>query len=274
MTRPGSARHRCSLLVGVLASLLLAACASPPGDVDPAGGMVRIAAAADLKFALEEVGAELAETRPDITLATTYGSSGTFLQQLSNGAPFDLFLSADMSYPEQLVEAGLAGAADLFPYAVGRLVVWAPVGSPVDPSRGVAALADPAARKVAIANPEHAPYGRAAVAAMQTAGVYDAVADRLVLGENVAQAAEFVVSGNAQVGIVALSLALAPSMADRGAFSEVPLDTYPTIEQGGVVMASAQAPAAARAVRDYLTGDEGTRVLRRYGFYLPDDPGR
>ncbi len=148
---------------------------------------------------------EFATVHPEIAVATTYGSSGTFYQQIQNGAPFDLYLSADLSYPRQLVEAGLADEADLFEYAVGRLVVWAPLDSPVDPTPGIPALLDPAARKVSIANPEHAPYGRAAVAALQTAGVYDAVAGRLVLGENVAQAAEFVQSGNAQVGIIALS---------------------------------------------------------------------
>lgn len=230
---------------------------------------VRAAAASDLRFALEEVKAELASSASPIDLEVTYGSSGTFFQQLSNGAPFDLYLSADLSYPRKLAKAGLASEDDLFNYAVGRLVVWAPTGSPVDPTKGLAALADPQARKVAIANPEHAPYGVAAVAAMKTAGVYEAAKNKLVLGENVAQAAEFALSGNAQVGVFALSLAVSPQFKDKGKYVEVPLDSYPRIEQGGVVMGSAKDPAAANAVKDFILSDAGVAILKSYGFFLP-----
>lgn len=231
-------------------------------------GIVRVAAAADLQFALEEIVTGF-EADTGIEAKTTYGSSGVFYQQLRNGAPFDLYLSADMQYPEKLVDEGLAESNDLFEYAVGRLVVWAPNGSPVDPAEGVAAMAAPEVRKAAIANPEHAPYGVAAVAALQSAGVYEAVADRLVLGENVAQAAEFVQSGNADVGIIALSLALSPAMAATGEFTEVPLDTFPTMRQGGVVLGSASNPAGAEALRDYLLSESGRETLARYGFSLP-----
>lgn len=232
--------------------------------------IVRVAAAADLKFALDDLETALAATEPDLELAVTYGSSGTFVQQISNGAPFDLYLSADLAYPAQLVEAGLADPDDLFAYAVGRLVLWAPDGSPVDPADGLDALAEPAVRRVAIANPEHAPYGRAAVAAMESAGVYDEVRDKLVLGENIAQAAEFAQSGNAQAGIVALSLAVSPPMQEAGSYAEIPIDSFPRIDQGGVVLAGARDAAAARAVADFLVGDQGRAVLERYGFYLPD----
>ena len=259
-------------VVGLLA-LVVAGCGAGP---DPAAGQtstpratVRLAAAADLQFALDEVKTELAKSRPDIKLAITYGSSGTFFQQLSNGAPFDLFLSADLKYPRDLAKAGLAEPGDVFGYAVGRLVVWAPAGSPVDPTLGLAALTETAARKVSIANPEHAPYGKAAVAAMKTAGVYDAVKGKLVLGENVAQAAEFVQSGNAQVGVIALSLAVSPQMKDRGRYAEVPLDSYPRIDQGGVVLSAAKDPAAARAVKDFLLSAQGRATLKRYGFFSP-----
>lgn len=240
--------------------------------VGPGGGgraTVRVAAAADLKFALEEVKTELARSQPDIDLAITYGSSGTFFQQLSNGAPFDLFLSADLAYPAKLAEAGKADKADVFPYAVGRLVVWAPNGSPVDATRGLAALTGPGVGKVAIANPEHAPYGRAAVAAMQAAGVFEAVKDKLVLGENVAQAAEFAESGNAQVGVFALSLALSSPLKDKGRYTEIPVETYPRIDQGGVVMGDAGSPQAAHKVKDFLLGEEGKAILERYGFSQP-----
>lgn len=258
-------------------ALAMAGCAASGAIGDEAGrsaatpsrATVRVAAAADLKFALEEVKAALASSATPIDLEVTYGSSGTFFQQLSNGAPFDLYLSADLTYPRKLAEAGRASQADLFNYAVGRLVVWAPNDSPVDPAEGLAALAEPQARKVAIANPEHAPYGVAAVAAMKTAGVYEAVRSKLVLGENVAQAAEFTLSGNAQVGVFALSLAVSPQFKDKGNYVEVPLDSYPRIEQGGVVMASAQDPTAARTVKDFLLSDAGLAILKSHGFFLP-----
>lgn len=230
---------------------------------------VRVAAAADLQFALEEVKTELAKSRPDLKLAITYGSSGTFFQQLSNGAPFDLFLSADLKYPRQLAEEDLAIPRDVFGYAVGRLVVWAPTDSPADPTLGLASLTDAAAGKIAIANPEHAPYGKAAVAAMRTAGVYDTVKGKLVLGENVAQAAEFVQSGNAQIGVIALSLAVSPQMKDKGRYAEVPLESYPRIDQGGVVMSAAKDPPASRAVQDFLLSMQGRATLKRYGFFPP-----
>jgi len=239
---------------------------SASGDTAANRVTVRVAAAADLKFALEEVETELVRTHPDIDLAVTYGSSGTFFQQLSNGAPFDVYLSADLSYPARLAEAGKASADDVFGYAVGRLVVWAANGSPVDATQGLASLSGPGVNKVAIANPEHAPYGKAAVAAMQAAGVYEAVKDKLVLGENVAQAAEFTQSGNAQVGVFALSLALSSQLAVKGNYAEVPLDIYPRIEQGGVIMGDARDPGAARRVRDFLLGDQGRAILERYGF--------
>lgn len=257
----------------MLSAVLTVGCASDSGEAagtNSSTKTVRVAAAADLKFALEKVKTELAKTRPEIELAPTYGSSGTFFQQLSNGAPFDLYLSADLSYPQKLVQAGLASESDLFEYAVGRIVVWAANGSPVDPTRGLtAAVTDPAAVKVAIANPEHAPYGKAAVAAMQTAGVYEAVKNKFVLGENIAQAAEFAASGNAQVGVIALALALSPELRDAGRYSEIPLESYPRIDQGGVVMGSAVDPEAARAVKDFLLSEQGTAILKRYGFSLP-----
>lgn len=164
----------------VLAMLMLAAgCGTGPstgGQVNPGSGsplaatVVRIAAASDLKFALEDVKTEYTKAHPNVDVQLTFGSSGNFYQQIRNGAPFDLFLSADLSFPRKLADEGLAAKEDLFPYAVGRLVVWAPNESPIDPTKGLAALRDPKAEKIAIANPEHAPYGRAAVAAMKTAG--------------------------------------------------------------------------------------------------------
>jgi molybdate transport system substrate-binding protein len=239
------------------------------GEQATASGVVRVAAAADLKFAFDEVTALAERQQPGLDVEVVYGSSGTFLQQIVNGAPFDLYLSADLAFPRELVDRGLAESGDVFPYAVGRLVLWVPEGSPVDPSAGLAVLADGQVRRVAIANPEHAPYGRAAVAALRTAGVDEAVATKLVLGENVAQAAEFVQSGNADAGVVALSLVLSDPLRDVGRWAEVPLETFPRLEQGGVVLSRAADPAAARRLRGVLLGDAGREVLARYGFVLP-----
>ena len=266
------------LPVGVVAfgvAGLLAACAAPVApDTTPESGAtageVRIAAASDLKFALDEIVALVAEEQPELEVTTTYGSSGTFLSQIVNGAPFDLFLSADLAYPQALVEQGLAAEEDLFPYAVGRLVLWAGGDGRLDPGDGLAGLAAPEVRRVAIANPDHAPYGVAAVEALRSAGVLDEVEPKLVFGENVAQAAEFVQSGNADAGIVALSLVRSDPLREVGAWVELPLATYPRLDQGGVVLGSARDPGAARAVRDAILSADGAEILSRYGFSLPD----
>ena len=228
---------------------------------------VRIAAASDLKFALDEIAERFRAQHPDVALAITYGSSGNYYAQLSNDAPFDLFLSADVAYPQKLIEQGKADKVTLFRYAVGRIVVWATNESKLDVrSLGIGALADPSVAKIAIANPQHAPYGRAAEAAMRSAGVYEQVKGRLVLGENVAQAAQFVQSGSADVGVIALSLAVAPPMRGKGKYAQVPPEAYPPIEQGGVILSRAKDPAAAADVRQFLLGSEGKAILKAYGF--------
>lgn len=261
-------RRRGTALALLLAVLLLAGCGGGPAAGERT--VVRVAAAADLTFALAELEEVLAEQHPEIELAVTYGSSGTFLQQIGNGAPFDLYLSADLAYPRRLVEEGLADADDVFPYAVGRLVLWSLDDTRFDVDTGLAGLADDRVRQVAVANPEHAPYGQAALAALASAGVADAVAPKLVLGENVAQAAEFVQNGGADAGVVALSLVLSDPLRDVGRWVEVPVDSFPRLEQGGVVLARAEDPAAARSVRDTLLSAQGRAVLERYGFALPE----
>jgi molybdate transport system substrate-binding protein len=242
------------------------------GEQAPATGEreVRVAAAADLKFAFDDLALDFEGKNPGIKVTTTYGSSGNFYAQLSNNAPFDLFLSADIDYPRQLIDGGLALKESLFVYAVGRIVLWVPNGSKLDLNKlGIRAVADASVKKLAIANPKHAPYGRAAEAALKKSGVYDAVKDRLVLGENIAQTAQFVESGSADVGIIALSLALAPTMRDKGHYWTVPLDTYPIVEQAGIIMTWAKDTQATRALRDFMTGKEGQAILKRYGFVLP-----
>jgi molybdate transport system substrate-binding protein len=228
-----------------------------------------VAAAADLNVALGELIARYTAThRLDVTVS--YGSSGTLFSQLLNGAPFDLFLSADVDYPRRLAARGLVADGTEFTYAVGRLVLWTRTASPLDlRSEGVRALADPKVGRIAIANPEHAPYGRAAVAALRSAAVYDVVKPKLIYGENVAQALQFVQSGSADVGIVALSLALSPNMRGAGTWTEVPTGDYPRLEQGGVILRSATDPEAALAFRAYLVG-EGRELLQQFGFAMPE----
>ncbi len=228
-----------------------------------------VAAAADLSAALKEI-SDGYEKKTGAKVKLSFGASGALTQQIQNGAPFDLFFSADMDYPHQLIAAGDAEGASLYQYAVGRLVLWIPADSPLDLQRlGMNALLDPSVKKIAIANPQHAPYGRAAVAALKHAGVYDRVADRLVLGENVAQAAQFVESGNAQAGFVALAHALAPGMNGKGKYWEVPADFYPALAQGVVVLSHSQHKKEAAQFLEYIKTKEVAEVLRKYGFTLP-----
>jgi molybdate transport system substrate-binding protein len=226
---------------------------------------VTIAAAADLHFALDEISLRFRATHPDVDLQMAYGSSGNFYAQIRNGAPFDIFLSADAEYPRKLVQEGIGARDSLFVYAVGRIVVWVPAASPLDPATALRAAS---VRHVAIANPQHAPYGRAAEAALRSLGVYDSVESKLVLGENVAQTLEFVQSGAADVGIVALSLALAPPVRGQGRYWEVPAEAYPKIEQGGVILRDSK---AAREFRSFLLVAGARRVLKEYGFSLPEN---
>lgn len=260
-------RSRRGTVLLLAAALALGACVGSAGS-DRRGPDLRIAAAADLRYVMEELLEDFRRLRPGAVVSVSYGSSGTLFAQVRNQAPFDLYLSADLSYARELAEEGLAAPDGVFSYAVGRIVLWVPEDSPVDVERlGMRALLEPSVRKIAIANPEHAPYGRAAVAAMRSAGVYEQVRDRLVLGENVAQAAQFVQTGAADIGIIALALALAPGAAGRT--FEIPADAHPPIVQGGAILRWARDPQAARAFVDLLLGPTGREVLRSYGFEEP-----
>jgi molybdate transport system substrate-binding protein len=198
------------LLPLLLASPLAATAADAPSPKS-----ISIAAASDTKFALDDLIATFQKDHPEVKVQATYGSSGNFYAQLSQRAPFDLFLSADITYPNQLIDAGLAVSGSKFMYAVGKLVLWVPTNSGLVPTKGIEILKHSSVKKIAIANPEHAPYGKAAVAAMQKLGVYDAVKPKLVYAENIAQTAQFVESGAADAGLIALSLALAPPMKPK-----------------------------------------------------------
>lgn len=233
---------------------------------------VWVAAASDLNFALREIASEFErQTGHQVKLST--GSSGNFYAQILNGAPFDLFLSADREYARQLDQAGRAEAGTLRPYATGRIVLWVRRGSPIDVAAlGMRAALHSSVRKIAIANPKHAPYGRASVAALRHFNLYERVKTRLVLGENAAQAAQFVQSGGAEIGILALSLALSPPMRQAGRYWEIPQDSYPRLEQGMVILKTARSRAHSEAVRalyDWIQGDAGRRILNRHGFILP-----
>jgi len=227
-----------------------------------------IAAAADLNYCLEDLNTAFQQSHPNAVLKVSSGSSGNFFAQIKNGAPFDVFLSADMSYPKELIKAGLAQEADVVQYAVGRIVLWT-TNEKVDVSRGLGALRDAeAVTKIAIANPDHAPYGRAAKAALEHEGLWKEVEGRLVLGENIAQTAQFVQTGNADAGIVALSLVMAPKLAGVGHYFEIPVETYPPLEQGAVITKTGAGKPLAKAYLDFLRSAEARKIFDRYGFRL------
>ena len=227
-----------------------------------------IAAAADLRPALEEITTNF-ENRSGLKVRVSYGSSGNFYQQLQNGAPFDLFLSANTDYPKKLASAGLVLEGSYYEFAHGSIVLLVPDNSKLDLKQGLRALLSPEVKKIAIADPSHAPYGQAAVAALKAEGLYDHVYSRIVTGENISQAASFVLSGAADVGIVAKSLALAPAARAQAKFVDVLPGDYPSIEQAMVVLRSAKNQGAAMKFESYLKGGEAKGILKQYGFGVP-----
>jgi molybdate transport system substrate-binding protein len=234
-------------------------------------GEISVAAASDLRFAMSEVVAAFRAAHPDDTVEVIYGSSGKFHAQIANGAPFDLFFSADIAYPRALEKQGLSSGATR-PYAVGRIVLWS-----LRPELGRLPLQElPAAaiRKFAIANPEHAPYGKRAQEALEHAGVWMAMAPKLVRGENIAQTAQFIDSGAADAGIVALSLVLAPDLEGKGTWTLIPDSWHEPLEQGYVITRRAEANPLAAAFAAWIESDATREVLRRYGFALPGEEAR
>lgn len=227
-----------------------------------------IAAASDLQSVLPQVVSAF-ETQTGRSVRVTFGSSGNFFTQIQNGAPFDVYFSADIDYPRRLEQAGLAEPGTLYQYATGRLVLWTARDSGIDVRPGLQVLLDPGVRRISIANPEHAPYGRAAVAALRGAGLYDRVQSKLVLGENISQAAQFVQSGNAQVGIIALSIALAPAMTSAGTYFAIPTSSHPPIEQAAVIVKSSGKKALARDFLQFLKQPDMVALMQRFGFEIP-----
>ncbi len=234
---------------------------------------ITVAAAADLQFAFQDVAARFQkDTGHPVKLV--FGSSGNFFAQIQNGAPFDVYFSADIDYPKRLEAAGLDEPGTLYEYATGKIVLWAPSDTKVDLSHGLQALLDAKVQKIAIANPEHAPYGRAAVAAMRHEGIYDKVSSKLVLGENISQTASLVVSGGADAGIIALSLAVAPAMKAKGRYAEIPTGEYPTIEQAAIILKSSKNKPIAQQFMAYIKTSEIQTILSSYGFVVPTASGK
>jgi molybdate transport system substrate-binding protein len=229
---------------------------------------ITVAAAADLQFVMQDVTARFQKTTGK-NVKLIYGSSGNFFQQAQNGAPFDMFFSANLDYPRKLESAGLTEPGTFYQYATGKIVIWVPNDSKVNVNAGLESLLTPAIKKIAIANPQHAPYGQAAVAAMKKEDVYDKIADKLVLGENISQTASFVVSGSADAGIVALSLALSPNMKDKGRYFEIPGGDYPPLEQACVILKSSQRKDTAKAFLRFIKTPAVAELFQTYGFAVP-----
>lgn len=262
MSPTGAPRRRRLLAAGLAAVLVAGACHRAPGP--PA-----VAAASDLNFALDEVAARFAadhEARVDVV----YGSSGNLARQIREGAPFDLFLSADEVFVDDLADAGLTQDRGVL-YAVGRIVLFAPAGSPLrvdDGLEGLGRLLDEGGvNRFAIANPEHAPYGRAAEAALRAQGLWDRLQPHLVLGDNVSQAAQFATTGNATGGIIAYSLALAPAVQALGTFALVPEEDHPPLRQRMAL--TRRAGPVAQRFYTYLQEPEVRAILTRHGFVVP-----
>jgi molybdate transport system substrate-binding protein len=230
--------------------------------------MLTVAAASDLQAALPEI-IKGFEREAHATVRVSFGSTGNFFAQIQNGAPFDVFLSADLDHPQRLVSSGHADGSSLFQYATGRIVLWTRKDSGVDVSHGLRGLTDSRVTRIAIANPLHAPYGRAAESALRRENVYDAVASKLVLGENISQTAQLVDSGNATVGIIALSLAVAPTLRARGTYFEIPAAAHPPLDQAAVVINASTQKTLAREFLAYLRRPDIGRQLQGRGFMPP-----
>jgi len=230
---------------------------------------LQVACAADLQPVMPTLAAAYEHTT-GVHLVTAFGSSATLAQQLANGAPQDVFLSADTVHPQQLIDNGIGIGPTPTPYARGVLALWALKTSPLQPI-SLDTLKNPRLTRLAIANPAHAPYGLAAQQALQHLGLYAQLRPKLAIAENIAQTAQFVETGAADIGIIALSLAQAPAMKDKGKYWPVPLDPYPTLDQGGVILSWAKDMDATQQFKSFVTSADGKAILQHYGFVLPGE---
>jgi molybdate transport system substrate-binding protein len=246
------------LLLTMLGMLALPARAEP----------LMVAAASDLAYSIGELAGAFRQQVPGADVKTSLGSSGNFFAQIKNGAPFHVFLSADMLYPKRLAAEGAADGATLATYAIGRLAVWS-LDPRFDLKQGLSVFRDARLSRVAIANPHVAPYGMAARAALQHHGVWDAVSGKLVLGENVAQTAQFIQTGNAQVGVVSYATVLAPRLKGVGSYYLVPEAGLAPIEQGAIITARGKSHPHAARFMQFLQSAAARAILQRHGFTLP-----
>lgn len=229
---------------------------------------ITIAAAADLKFAMDDIVTTFKKTYPGNELDVIYGSSGKFHTQIQQGAPYDLFFSADIGFPRALARAGLA-ASEVKPYAFGRIVLWS---TSLDASQmTLESLTNPKITRIAMANPKHAPYGKRAEEALRSSGVWDKIEPKLVYGENIAHTAQFVQTGNAQVGIIALALAVNPELASKGGYWLVPDKLHAPLEQGFIITQRAAGSALAKRFADHMGSTSARAVMTKYGFVLPNE---
>ena len=229
---------------------------------------ITIAAAADLKFAMDEIVIGFKQSHPGNEVEVIYGSSGKFHTQIRQGAPYDLYFSADIGYPRELAEKGLS-ASEVKPYAVGRIVLWS---NSIDASKmTLASLTDPKISRIAIANPKHAPYGKRAEEALRASGLWDKVQPKLVFGENIAHTAQFIQTGNAQIGIIALSLAVNPELAKKGGYYLISDRFHQPLEQGYVITKRGANNQLAKQFAEHMSSKETRRIMTKYGFVLPGE---
>jgi molybdate transport system substrate-binding protein len=234
-----------------------------------AGDKLFIAAAANFVYVLDPLNAQFKKLEPDTEVTVTTGSSGNLVAQIINGAPYDLFLSADMSFPEALIKSGCGEKESLTRFAVGRLVLWT-----TKPGLALSSVADavrsPAVQKLAIANVETAPYGRAAKEALVKLGVWTVVEPKVVTGENITQTAQFVETGNADAGFVAMSLVLSPKLKTKGVWIEVPAELYAPLDHGAVITRHGRDNAAAKRYLLFLHSAEAREIFARFGYRVPE----
>jgi len=230
---------------------------------------ILIAAASNLRFTMNEMCKSFQEEHPSIQTKVSYGSSGNFFAQIKQGAPYDIFFSAEATYPALLREDGFTGNGEQKVYAVGKIVLWIPKGSTVDPSKGLKIILASEIRKLAIANPQHAPYGRAAEESLRYYGLWNKVKEKLIFGEDISQAANFVHTGAADAGIIALSLALSSKLRDHGRYWIIPVDSHNAIEQVYTVLKRGEGKQSIKIFLDFFHGERGKNILTQYGFVLP-----
>ncbi len=229
---------------------------------------VKVAAAADLRFAMDEIVMQYKNVYPNADIEVIYGSSGNAFTQISNGAPYDIYFSADIMYPQKLHEAGLTATVPKL-YAIGRIVLWS---SKLDVSKGMNICEANTKAKIAIASPDHAPYGKKAVESLQYYKIYDKVKPRLVYGDNISQAAQFCLTGNADIGILALSLALSPLMRKHGKYFLIDEKSHEPLMQGFVILNRAKDNKLALAFAEYIEASPARKIFEKYGFTLPIQP--